>query len=452
MTSPAHDLVAAGNAAYRAGRFHEAIDLGRRAVAADGDNPWAHNLLGAACAEEMEFGEARRAFAAAVAAGPEIAISRINHAYALILDGEFAAAEAELRTALALEPMSGPAFLNLSWIHKACAGDPLIERLEEARRRSADSSDPQARVQYAFALGKLYDDIGEHDRAFACFREGNDLSQVACDIEGHVRRTAAIKSIFSRDFVREARRHGHKGDKFVFIVGMPRSGSSLLEDRLARHPLIGALGERPDVGRIVGLISANHPLGKKYPDWAPELPRPAFARFGGHYAASMEAKFPAAARLIDKNLLNFRFLGMIAGMLPEARVLHCRRNPVDTCLSCYFQLLRPDHDYKFDLAALGRYYRLYADLMTHWEEAVGDIAAFDYETFVENTDGEYARALAVLGLDDAPTAAAAAPRSIQTSSAFQVRQPITRASSGRWRNYERHLGPLIDALGDLARS
>ncbi len=450
MVSPADELIAAGNAAYRAGRFVEAIDLGRRAVAADASNPWSHNLLGAACAEEMEFDEARRAFAAAVAAGPEIAISRINHAYALILAGAFAEAETELRTALSLEPASGPAFLNLSWIHKAGAGDPLIETLEDLRRRSAGSSDAQARVQYAFALGKLYDDIGEYDRAFECFRQGNDLSQVACDIEGHVRRTAAIKSIFSRDFVREARRHGHAGDKFVFIVGMPRSGSSLLEDRLARHPLVGALGERPDVGRIVGLISANHPQRKRFPDWAPELPAPAFARFGGHYAAAMESKFPAATRLVDKNLLNFRFLGMVAGMLPEARVLHCRRNPVDTCLSCYFQLLRPDHDYKFDLAALGRYYRLYTELMAHWNEAVGEIAAFDYEAFIENPDGEHARALAVLGLDDRSAPTAAATRSIQTSSAFQVRQPITPASRGRWRNYERHLGPLFDALGDLA--
>lgn len=447
MSSPANAIIEAGNAAYRAGRYLQAIEFGRQAVALDPGNPWAHNLRGAACAEEMEFAEARRAFAAAVVAGPDIAISRVNHSYALILDGAFAEAEAELMTALTLDPASGPAFLNLSWIHKASLGDPLIARLETLRRRTQDV---QARILYAFSLGKFYDDVGDYDRAFACFREGNDLSSVHCDIAAHARLAKAIQRSFSGAFMQEIKKAGFPGDKAVFIIGMPRSGSSLLEDRLAQHPLIGALGERPDVNRIVNLITANHPEGKRYPDWVPELPMSAFARFGRHYAETMESKSPGAARFIDKNLLNFRFLGLIKGMLTNATILHCRRNPIDTCLSCYFQFLRPQHDYKFDLEALGRYYRLYAELVSHWADVIGGIHLFEYEKFIADPEREYARALAALGLDAPSAERPAAARSIQTSSAYQVRQPITRGSVSRWRNYEKHLQPLIDALGDLA--
>jgi hypothetical protein len=312
-------------------------------------------------------------------------------------------------------------------------------------------SDVQPRIHYAFALGKLYDDIGEYDLAFSCYREGNELSAVPFDVLAHERVFARIKAIFTREFVRAAGAAGWPSDKPAFIVGMPRCGSSLLEDRLSRRADIGALGERPDISRIMLLISANHPRGARYPDWAPDLPKSAYAGFGQRYVEAMERRFPDAVRLVDKNLLNFKFLGMIAGMLPNATIIHCRRNALDTCLSCYFQLLRPDHDYKFSLAALGRFYRLYVDLMDHWNAAIDGVVTVDYEDFVDRPDTEYERVVAALGLGAATAAERAEPRAIQTSSAFQARQPVTRSSIGRWRNYERHLGPLIDALGDLAK-
>ncbi len=450
MPSPADELIAAGNAAYRARRFNEAIEWGRRAVAADSANPWAHNLLGAACAEEMEFTESRRAFAAAVAADPGIAISRLNLGYALILDGAFAEAEAELRAAIAIAPEMAPAYVNLTWIYKAAAGDPLIAQLEDLRRAARARADAQALACFGFALGKCYDDVGAHDLAFDCYQEGNRSAGVICDINGHERRFAQIRSAFSKDFIAARRDAGHKSRRPAFIVGMPRCGSSLIEDRLARQRGVAALGERPDIARAVGFVSDSHPRKTRYPLWAGELAQGAFARLGRAYAEKFESRHPAAALLIDKNLLNFQFLGVIALMLPQARILHCRRNPIDTCLSCYFQFLRPEHDYKFDLASLGRYYRLYTELMRHWEEAAPGIITVDYEAFVENPQEQYARLLSALGLDPAPADSAAAMRSIQTSSAFQARQPITRSSVGRWRNYERRLGPLIDALGDLA--
>ena len=432
MNSPAEELIAAGNAAYSAGKFAEAIDIGRRAVAADPRNPWAHNLLGAACAEEMELEESHRAFAAAAAANSSIAISHLNLAYALILAGAFADAEAHLNAALQIEPDMAGAFLNLSWIRKAAPGDEIIGRLETLRRRAG--SDPQSQILYSFALGKWYDDVGEFDLAFQCVHEGNKLSGVKFNSAVFERHFGAIRSILTKPFMDERRGAGHRNSRPVFIVGMPRCGSSLLEDRLARHPSVAALGERPEISRILAAIGSHHPKGLRYPDWAPDLPLSEFARFGQLYVEKVGARFPQAERLLDKNLLNFQFAALMKAMLPDATIIHCRRDPIDTCLSCYFQNLRPNHAYKFSLTSLGFYYRLYADLMAHWSGIIPDIAAIDYEAFVSRPDDEYGRILSLLKLPNQPLSSKSEPRQIQTSSAFQARQPVTPTSIGRWRN------------------
>ena len=448
MTRSADDLIAAGNAAYAAGRFVEAADLARKAVAADPGNPWAHNLLGAACAEEMEHEESRRAFTAAVAADPRIALSRVNLAYALILAGEFGEAETHLRAALTLEPGMGGAFLNLSWIRRATPGDPLIARLEALRVRDGDV---EMQVLYAFALGKFYDDIGEYDRAFACIRDGNDRSGVRFDADAFTAYFSRLKQVFNSEFVRKRTGLGFPSEKPVFIVGMPRCGSSLLEDRLARHPAFAALGERPDIARMMGAARDAHPKGAPYPDFAPELTPAALAGFGRRYVEKFERLFPAAERFVDKNLVNFQHVALIRIMLPAARIVHCRRDPLDTCLSIYFQRLRPDHSYKFSLGSLGLYYRLYADLMAHWNEAADGAIVVDYETFVDRPEAEYRRVLDSLAAPPAAGRGETPRRSIQTSSAFQARQPVTSSSVGKWRRYQEHLGPLIEVLGDLAR-
>jgi len=232
---------------------------------------------------------------------------------------------------------------------------------------------------------------------------------------------------------------------------MPRCGSSLLEDRLARHPAIAALGERPDIARMMSAARAAHPGAKPYPDFAPDLAPAALAELGRRYVEKFEALFPTAERFIDKNLLNFQHVAMIRVMLPGARIVHVRRDPLDTCLSCYFQRLPADHRYKFALDSLGLYYRMYADLMAHWDEAAGGAIVVDYETFIDHPEAEYRRVLDALAAPPAAEREESRSRSIQTSSAFQARQPVTKSSVGKWRRYEKHLGPLIEALGPLAR-
>jgi hypothetical protein len=261
---------------------------------------------------------------------------------------------------------------------------------------------------------------------------------------------ARLREVFNAAYFAERTGLGFRGEKPVFIVGMPRCGSSLLENRLARHPRVAALGERPDIGRLVRNADKNHPYAP-YPEWAARLSGADLASMGRAYVEEFAERHPAALRLIDKNLLNHRFIGLIRPILPDATIIHCRRDPLDTCLSCYFQRFRVDHDYKFSLQGLGAYYRAYASLMTHWAEAAGGIIDADYEAFVENPDTEYERILKAVRLDPAPLAPEPPVRHIQTASAFQARQPVSRSSIGRWRRYKKHLGPLIEALGPLAR-
>jgi tetratricopeptide (TPR) repeat protein len=439
------------HAAFAGGRFADAIMLARKAAALDPASPWPHNLIGAAHAENADIDEARAAFKAAVDAAPQIALSRTNYAYALIVAGAFAEAEAELNAALEIDPNLAGAYYNLAWIRKAAPGDAMIAKIEDLDRRMG--SDASARILCLFALGKLYDDLGDYDRAFEKFRLGNDLHNVRYDHQAHVAFHAELRKVFTSRFIRERAGASEGGRRAVFIVGMPRCGSSLLEDRLALDTRIAGLGERPEISRFAAALRRFHPAAASFAAALPFAPDTAFREGARNYLDMTARKAANAERTLDKNLLNFKFVGLIRLALSESIVIDCRRNPVDTCLSCYFQRLRPAHDYKFSLGALGRYYRLYDELMAHWRELFPDMISVGYEDVVEDVTGETERIVKLLGLEprsSGESTPAARNRNIQTSSAFQARQPISRQSIRRWRNYEKHLGPLIDALGDLA--
>lgn len=440
------DLIAAAENAHRTGDRVRALNLAREAVATDPASGAAQNALGVILSADLEYDAAREAFIAAVSASPATAHYRSNLGFSHILAGDFAEAEAEVRKALALDPALGFAYLNLTWITKASPGDPIIATLEDLKRGASDND--ALRSQYCFALGKCYDDIGEYDLAFENFREANDALHVSYDAEAHDRLARAIKQVWTREFMIGLRGAGFVSEKPVFLIGFPRSGSSLLEHRLASHSDVAALGERPEITRISDMITRNHPARAPYPLWAPSLPRNAYAGFGKLYIEKFEKAYPSATRLLDKNLLNFTYAGFIRAMFPSAHIIQCRRNPLDTCLSAYFQNLELAHQYKFGLESLGHYYRFYDGLMAHWRTFI-EIEAIDHEALAADPDGETDRAFAMIGVTGARTGAGA--KHIQTASAFQARQPVHTVSVGRWKKYEKHLGPLIDALGDLAK-
>ena len=235
---------------------------------------------------------------------------------------------------------------------------------------------------------------------------------------------------------------------------MPRSGSTLVEQILAAHPAVYGAGE-VDFLRGSLLDGFQPQRGETLADFLGTQSESDFARRGAAYGERLAGRDEGAPRTVDKNLFNFWHIGLIRLMLPEARVVHCVRDPLDCCVSTYKSYFVGNLRFSYDLTELGRYYRIYDRLMTHWRNLLPDfVYELSYEALVEDQEGESRRLLAFCGLDwdDAVLDYRTVERSVITASAAQVREPIYATSIGSWRRYQSHLGSLIEALGPLAEN
>lgn len=418
------------------------------ALAATPGNATAFNALGRIETSAMNFDEARQWHKRAVDAAPDNSSFHVHLADMLIQMGEFSEAEEVLNALLTKDPANGAAWQFLAWIKKATASDPLIGKLQDVLNQ--DTGAKRNRARLLFALGKWFDDLGEYDKAFEQYREANRLRATAFDRNALLALIERIKTVWTKDFIDARKAGGFQSEKPVFIVGMPRSGSTLLERKLCADPRIKALGERPEIIKIANLITRNHPRKVPYPDWAPDLPIEAYGGLGKLYVEKFETMHPGAERFLDKALTSFGYVGFIRAILPKAHIIEARRNPLDTCLSCYFQDLNDAHNYKADLSSLGFTYRLYADLMEHWKCAIDRFTRVDYERFIGNADENAQSLRNEIGLAPLENEKNSDEKGgINTWSAFQARQPVYKSSVARWKNYEKHLGPLIEELGDL---
>jgi hypothetical protein len=230
----------------------------------------------------------------------------------------------------------------------------------------------------------------------------------------------------------------------IFVLGMPRSGTTLVEQILASHPQVHGAGELRALQRLVDGLG-------DYPAAATRLAPAELARLGESYLAQIRPLAGGRAHLVDKMPANFLHAGLIHLMLPGARIVHCRRDPVDTCLSCYTKLFSGEQMFAYDLRELGLFHRAYQTLMAHWRAVLPPdrFIEVDYEAVVENLEGEARRLVAFLGLpwDEACLGFHKTERPVRTASVNQVRQPIYRTSAGRWKAHAAHLEPLLSALG-----
>ena len=254
--------------------------------------------------------------------------------------------------------------------------------------------------------------------------------------------------------VAEARRvklEGLADERPVFIVGMPRSGSTLLEQILSSHPDVAGAGEVKYLSHALGRLRDRFPSLPKYPALAARM-NPAQVEIASKtYIATLAKVAPAAPRITDKLLTNYFFVGLINLMFPKARIVHTRRNPVDTCLSAFTKLFKDDMPHSYDLAELGRYYCKYRELMDHWSAVLpqGAMITVDYEDVVADTRGQAERLIRFLDLDwdEACLDFHKSGRPVKTASVAQVRRPIYCTSVERWKRYGPALKPLLDALG-----
>lgn len=301
-----------------------------------------------------------------------------------------------------------------------------------------------------FALGKLHDEAREYEQAFAHWRSANDLAKMKYDPKKNAQLFADLKTVFSEENISRRPHATNPSALPVFIVGMPRSGTSLVEQILASHPEVYGAGELHDIGNLINVLPASVGSRLPYPHSLDDITGAQLDVIAERHLAKLAGLSPQSSRVTDKMPHNFRHLGMIAMLFPGARVIHCLRDPVDTCLSIYSLPFSTNHLYASDLAQLGAYYRQYQDLMAYWKEVLRiPILEVQYEEIVANQETMSRKMIEFCGLewDERCLSFHESKRVVTTPSYDQVRQPIYKKSVARWKNYENHLTPLIAALG-----
>ena len=419
-------------------RFEEAEETAQAAIRLVPENPWAYYTLSSVrfmagrVAEAAETG--RQAITVAPAFAPGYAwLANIHQVL-----GNNAAAEENAREALARNPNALGAYVTLTAVKKMRADDTDLAAMEHTLAQTRNRSQ---RMTLQSALGKAYEDCGRADDAFAAYKEANDIrrSRIVHDPDAVNQQVHLIRERYTPERLAELEGTGDPSPVPVFIVGMPRSGTTLAEQILASHPQVHGAGELPLMGRLASELGGA-------------TSREDCARIGATYVESVRAAAPEAARITDKMPGNYHQLGLIARALPNAAIIHIRRDPVDTCWSCFKQNFARGQHWSYELRELGRQYRRYHDLMAYWRQVLpGRFLEVDYEAVVQDTEAVARRMVAHLGLDwDARCLAFhETERPVMTASKAQVRQPIYATSMQKWRRYQDHLQPLLAELGEL---
>ncbi|MCA1325137.1 tetratricopeptide repeat-containing sulfotransferase family protein [Herbaspirillum sp. alder98] len=445
--APQHpaSLIARAKALNRSERLDEALGFARQAVALAPGNAEAHHTLAMVLQSLGQTEEALAQFdQAAQLPGTVAEAALVGRAVLLTEAGRNDEAGAAFEQALKAFPRSVKVLAGRADARKFRAGDPDIGTLEdcvaEGERRSLSD-----RISAHFALGKAYLDTGDAARAFHHLDQGNRLKRAtfSYDADAISRWVSDIEKIFTPGLFEKAS-DSHAGSALpVFIIGMPRSGTTLIEQILSSHSQVTGAGELSALRLVTESAGA-------FPASVVNMTEADFAGLGQEYLQRTEVLAQGRARLVDKMPGNFMYAGLIPRILPGARIIHARRNPVDTCLSCYTKLFAGEQPFAYDQSELGRFHSDYERLMTHWRAVLPPdrFIEVDYEAVVDDLDGEARRLIAFLGLpwEDACLSFHDNRRVVRTASVNQVRQRIYKTSKGRWHAYAAHLEPLLKAL------
>jgi tetratricopeptide (TPR) repeat protein len=481
-----------GNVLSELGRHEEAVRQLTQAALIDPHSPQNHFNLGSAFLKAENLPAAAKAFGKAISLKPDFidalqncaevlrelgrpneALALLKRAVALSSDsaelqialgsilqeiGNIEESRMAMAAALRSDPSAISAYYHLARAGKVGAQDSLLTQMEK-HHRAYELLPAKSRAMLDFALAKAYDDVGRYDEAFARLTEANRLVRdvVSYDEAGERRRFERLRNVFTAELLAGAENNGCSSETPIFIVGFPRSGTTLTEQIIASHPAVHGAGEK---SIMTGVVSSNlvrfdrgDGTALTFPESVPSLPPERFRLAGEQYVNELREGARDALRITDKLPANFMFIGFIKMILPRARIIHVKRNAMDTCLSCYFQRFRKESiPFTYELGQLGRHYRMYLDLMAHWQRVLpeGSFAEVQYEELVGALESEARRIIDFCGLswDDRCLSFHQTERSVRTASVAQVRQPIYRSSVARWRRYEKFLAPLSEAIGE----
>jgi len=358
------------------------------------------------------------------------------------------------RTCIRLRPATGEAYWSLANLKTFRFDDDDIANMRE--ELEPESGDPDDQSHLAFALGKALEDWQEYDESFKYYEQGNAIRGKNHRFNPKKNIYDSVRQIKTLDagFFATRQDWGSPADDPIFVVGLPRAGSTLIEQILASHSKVEGTAELPDIiviSRKLGRASRKNPAGK-YPEVLTELSEDQCRELGEGYISSTRVQRHDEPYFIDKMPNNFQHIGLIHLILPNAKIIDARRHPMAGCFSCFKQLFARGQTFTYDLAKLGHYYRDYMKLMDHWDEVLpGRVLRVQYEDMVNDTEAQIRRLLDYCGLEFEYQCLRfyETKRAIRTPSSEQVRQPVYQQGLEQWRNYEEHLGPLKEALGPV---
>jgi len=435
-------------------RYDEAINFVKRSLELNPDKAEAYSLMGDILIKKGEYQECEAAYRKALEMDENLLTAHLGLGQLKVEQGQLEVAEKTFQHCMEISPDELAPYIFMAQARKIKADDPVLARLEKEAEK-IDTLPSQKAMSLHFALGKAYDDRKDHERAFPHFIEGCKIkrAKIQYSADNHDLACRNIARFFSPENLEKLRGAGNQSDLPIFVLGMPRSGTTLTETIIASHPDVFAAGELHDILNI-----ANHPKpgvkSEGFPRSMQGLTPDDLTKMGDRYIERLKKHAPDARRITDKMPANFMALGLIHLMLPNAKIIHVKRNPADICLSAFTKNFNNSQLHSYDLTEMGRFYVDYARLMEHWQKVLpaGSFFNIQYEELVADPEAKSRELIEFCGLEwnDACLTPHKTERNVKTASVTQVRQPVYTSSVERWRRYEKFLQPLMTALGEYA--
>lgn len=443
-------IIDLGNALKDQSRYEEAIDCFRQAAKLEPTSVKAHYLLASTLSPAALNYDAIESYERVLELRPGHAGAKLGLGHMLKTVGRQEDAIKAYRDCIELKPDKGETYWSLANLKTYSLTDEDVHEMESWVDKEGIGD--ESHVNFLFALAKAHEDRGEFDRAWEYYSRGNSTRRMLehYDPVGTEVKNDAIVEVFSKEFVEKSSGLGYPDNSPIFVVGLPRSGSTLIEQILASHSMVEGTSELPYVQQVARTLDRNRADGINFPQALLELEEKHFKALGKDYLDRAQMhRLEGAPRFIDKMPNNFPSVGFIHLMLPNAKIIDARRYPLDSCLSCYRQLFGQGQPFTYDLTDIGEYFLQYQRLMDHCHEVMpGRVLTIQYEDVVTDFETQVRRLLdyCALPFEEACLRFHDTDRPVRTASSEQVRQPIYSKSVHFWRNHEKHLDELVDVL------
>lgn len=446
-------LVQLAHMAINANRLPIALNYARKAVEVDHGELQAHLVLAQVLAKLglVDLAESEYMIALQLDKQSSFTLNSLGNVYTQ--QGRFDEAINVFRQAISISPENITPYYNLAFNKRFAPDDPDVELIMGLRSFVSSSSEEDKAIIH-FAIAKVYHDCGEYDQAFKEYRHANGLKSqyMTYQYKDQKKLTDLLIKLQDAEWMQRLASEGSTKEGAIFIVGMPRSGTTLLEKMLCRHPQVSGIGEPPYIINLARSCGQRMRQDLEYPEVLGALTPDICKELGDEYVSLAHQFGVNTTYTVDKTPNNFFYLGFILSVLPNAKIIHNFRDPVDTCLSIYQQNFVGGVPFAYDLNQIASYYLLYRQMMEHWQQLFPDkVLDVSYEDVVTNTDEQIRRIIDFCDLpwDDDCLDEKQNQHTIRTASTWQARQPVYKTSVHRWKKYEKHLEPLLEVLAPV---